>query len=209
MIDVPIYNHLPVAPEWVESIIFPLNRWLHIVATATLVGGTLFYEFVIPIAIEDLKDEQQLAVLGRVRWVFRQLVIFSTIVLLLTGAFESWQVWPSYHGERFKAVRPWWGGHVIFAVIAMAVAVRITLGDRVPRHPIAWMRVAFVIMLVAVLLGSLTRYVRLSVQEDVEEYGSGNALMVSPVPSGPWVQPTPSTTMPESPTTAPAPAPEP
>src|SRR5207302_10191450 len=115
-----LLNHIPAVPDWVQSVVLPLNRWLHIVATATLVGGSLFYEFVIPKAIEDLKDETQLSVLGRVRWIFRRLVIFSTVVLVLTGAFETWQIWPSYT-HRFAAARPWWGWHVIVGVTAMAM----------------------------------------------------------------------------------------
>ena len=73
-------NWFPFIPEWIQEAIFPLNRWLHIVCTALLVGGTLFYEFIIPKAIEDLKEESQLAVLGRVRWFFGQVVIFSALI---------------------------------------------------------------------------------------------------------------------------------
>src|SRR4051794_11418521 len=170
-----LLNHLPAVPDWVQTVLLPLNRWLHIVATATLVGGALFYEFVIPKAIEELKDETQLSVLGRVRWIFRRLVIFSTIVLILSGAFETWQIWPTYK-YRFAAARPWWGTHVAVGVVAMAIAVRITLGDRVPRHPIAWLRVSFVVMLVAIFLAALTRHIRLSLQEDAENFGNSTAV---------------------------------
>jgi hypothetical protein len=194
-----MYNHIPNVPDWVQTIIFPLNRWLHIVATATLVGGALFYEFVIPKAIEELKDETQLSVLGRVRWIFRRLVIFSTIVLMLSGTLESWQVWPSYH--RFTAPRPWWATHVIFGVIAMAIAIRITLGDRVPRHPIAWLRVSFVVMLSAIFVAALTRHIRLSLQEDAEAYNNSTPPE-APIPFGSWGEPTTSSTT--APTTSPA-----
>src|SRR5690348_2294523 len=106
-----LLNHIPAVPDWVQSILLPLTRWLHIVATATIVGGALFYEFVIPKAIEELKDETQLAVLGRVRWIFRQLVIFSTVVIVVTGLVETWRTWPAYHGP-FEPARPWWAMHV-------------------------------------------------------------------------------------------------
>jgi uncharacterized membrane protein len=206
MIDVPMYNHLTFAPDWVQSIVFPLNRWLHIVSMSTLVGGALFYEFVIPKAIEELKDETQLAVLGRVRWIFRRLVIFSTVVLILTGAFESWQIWPSYK-HRFSAATPWWAAHVVLGAIAMGLAVRITLGDRVPRHPIAWLRVSFIVMLVAIFLASLTRHVRLSLQEDAEIFGANNAVNMDTLPPmGPWIEPAAVTTAPSM-TTAPTTAP--
>jgi uncharacterized membrane protein len=209
MIETPMYNHLPSVPDWVQSVVFPLNRWLHIVSMATLVGGTLFYEFVIPKAIEELKDETQLAVLGRVRWIFRRLVIFSTIVLILSGAFETWQIWPSYK-HRFTAATPWWSAHVALGAVAMGMAVLITLGDRVPRHPIAWLRVSFVVMLVAIFLAALTRHVRLSLQEDAEIFGTNSVLPDTIPPMGPWIEPNAVPLVPLAPpslTTAPTTAP--
>jgi uncharacterized membrane protein len=190
-----LLNHIPHVPDWVQSIVMPLNRWLHIIATATLIGGALFYEFVIPKAIEELKDETQLAVLGRVRWVFRRLVIFSTIVICISGLVETWHTWPSYHGPNYDAARPWWAVHVGVGVIAMAIMIRVTLGDRVPRHPIAWLRVAFVVMLVAAFLASLTRHVRLTIEEDIQRYGGWQGLFEN--------GPTRSYTNPEEATTEP------
>jgi hypothetical protein len=160
-------NPLPI-PDWASSIALSLNRWIHIVCTTALVGGTLFYEFVIPRAIEDLKDETQLAVLGRVRWVFRQIVVVSAVLLVLSGALSSWRIWPTYQGT-FKAALPWWGMHVGFGLIALGIAIRHTVGDRVPRHPLAWMRLNFVIMLIVIFVASVARYVRVSMQEHLEE----------------------------------------
>jgi len=199
-------NHLPHAPDWLESVVMPLARWLHIVATATLVGGTLFYEFVIPPAIEDLKDETQLAVLGRVRWMFRGIVIFRAVVLIGTGIFETWRVWPNY-SNNYRPAREWWMWHAIVGLVAMAIAVYVTLGDRVPRHPIAWLRVAFIVMLVAMVLSAITRHVRLSIEEDAERWGTNNQFPIDAVPL-PWISSTqPSDTVTTAPTTAPAPIP--
>src|SRR5277367_5092229 len=92
----PMLHWLPYLPDWLQQTIFPLSRWLHIVCTSLLVGGTLFYEFVIPKAIADLKEEAQLAVLGRVRWFFRNTVIFSTITLIISGSLSMYHQWPLY-----------------------------------------------------------------------------------------------------------------
>src|SRR3954466_8346076 len=64
-------------PTWLYNTAFPLNRWLHVVASALLVGGVLFLEFVVPLATADLKEEQQVAVFGRARWAYRKVVWFS------------------------------------------------------------------------------------------------------------------------------------
>ena len=70
-------------PFWLFNTLMPIVRWLHIVGATLLLGGTLFYEFVLPHAVEDLKPEHQLGVLGRARWTFRSIVLFSTVVLIL------------------------------------------------------------------------------------------------------------------------------
>lgn len=156
-----MFNPLPLLPDWADTVVLPLNRWLHIVCTTSLVGGTLFYEFVIPRAIEDLKGETQLAVLGRVRWVFRQIVIVSALLLLASGAISTWRIWPTYQGA-YVAALPWWIAHVVLGLAAMGIAVGLTLGDRVPRHPIGWMRLNFVVLLLVIFLASVARYIRVS-----------------------------------------------
>jgi hypothetical protein len=156
-----MFNSLPLLPDWADTIVLPLNRWVHIVCTTSLVGGTLFYEFVIPRAIEDLKEETQLAVLGRVRWVFRQVVLVSALMLLASGAVSTWRIWPTYQGA-FSSALPWWIAHVALGLAALAIAVGLTLGDRVPRHPIGWMRLNFIVLLLVIFLASVARYIRVS-----------------------------------------------
>ncbi len=103
-------------PDWGQHVVFPIIRWIHIVCTCALVGGTLFYEFVIPKAIEDLREETQLAVLGRVRWVFRKIVVWSAVLLIITGLISTWRQWNGYTGN-FDSARPWWGRHVALGAV--------------------------------------------------------------------------------------------
>ena len=162
-----IFNSLALVPDWVHTIVLPLNRWLHITSTTLLVGGTLFYEFVIPKAIEDLKAESQLAVLGRVRWIFRRIVLISATLLLLSGIFASWRNWPTYNGD-YAPVKPWWIIHITLGTLAIVIAVCLTIGDHVPRHPIAWLRVNFVVMLVALFVADIVVYMRQSVRDEFQ-----------------------------------------
>ena len=53
--------------ELISAVGFLITRYLHIVCTAFLVGGTLFYEMVVPVAVGDMTEGQQLAVMGRSR----------------------------------------------------------------------------------------------------------------------------------------------
>src|SRR5688572_31092031 len=73
-----------------------ISRYLHIACTTVLVGGTLFYEMVVPAAIDELKTEQQLDVFGRARWVFRRLVWVSAVLLVLSGIVSSRKHWHEY-----------------------------------------------------------------------------------------------------------------
>jgi hypothetical protein len=149
-------------PDSLIHIIYTLARWLHMIGSTLLIGGTLFYEFVIPIAIEDLKPELQLIVVGRTRWVFRKVVYFSVIVLILTGVTSTFRQWNDYT-VLFPPARPWWATHVGLGIIAMAIALRLTIGRHVP--PIRWMRFNLGLLLVVVFLASASRHVQMTMRE--------------------------------------------
>ena len=161
-------NSIPHMPDWVQEVVFPVNRWLHVVATTLLVGGTLFYEFVLPRAIEDLREEVQLSVLGRVRWVFRRVVVLSVGLLAVTGAVETWRLLPTYRSAAFRVVPPWAWAHGGLGLLAMAVALRVMNRTRAPRHPLTWMRVNFVVMLIALFLAAVARHLRVAIGDAIE-----------------------------------------
>ena len=160
-----------------------LSRYLHIACTTVLVGGTLFYEMVVPAAIEELKTEQQLDVFGRARIVFKRLVWISAILLVVSGVLTTRKQWRAYTQtdgtsgvvvdvpagrESASAIhRPgwWWVAHASTGALAVVIALYLTTVTRPPDHPIGWMRLNLVILLVVIFLGSATRHVRL-VSED-------------------------------------------
>jgi uncharacterized membrane protein len=167
-----LFPHL--IPDWAQHVIFPLNRWLHDVCTTLLVGGTLFYEFVIPKAIEDLKEETQLAVLGRVRWYFRQIVILSALLLIGSGSLAAYHQWHFYQGV-FHEVQPWLILHVSLGIFALVVAVLAMARTRAPRHPLTWLRVNFVIFMIVIFCAATARHVRFMVRENIEKYHISNS----------------------------------
>lgn len=169
-----------------EHILFLLSRYLHIVCTTVVVGGTLFYEMVVPIAIDDLKREAQLGVFGRARWTFRWLVWSAGIVLIVSGIATSVRHWrtyslaetaaahattlpssdpanrPSTFTDARTVVRPgwWWAAHTSSGLIAVTIALMLTGTRRPPDRPVGWMRLNLVILLVVMFLGSVTLQVR-------------------------------------------------
>ena len=165
------------------NIILLLSRYLHIVCVTLLVGGTLFYEMVVPVAIGDLKTEQQLSVFARARWVFRWIVWLSAGILLISGTVTTWKHWNEYTGQAYitSSINPpttanampvqqsrtglWWAAHVAAGGVTILVALFLTFGTRPPDRPVQWMRFNLVLLLIVMFLGSVARHVRLTENE--------------------------------------------
>jgi hypothetical protein len=159
-------------PTWVFNVIFPINRWIHLVASTLIVGGLLFFEFVVPLATADLGQEHQHAVFGRARWVFRRVVWISFFALILSGAFSTWRMWFIYTtderiiGDRFwLGSRPWVYLHIALGFLGLLMALRVTSTRRVQSHPVGWMRAILVILLASMFIVSVARQVRLRIRE--------------------------------------------
>ncbi|HEY1683240.1 MAG TPA: hypothetical protein VGG19_00635 [Tepidisphaeraceae bacterium] len=173
--------------DW-SNIIALVARYLHVVCATLLVGGTLFYEMVVPVAIADLKPEIQLAVFGRARWMFRQIVWWSAALIIITGlvsGFRHHVIYtqagePAEHsefgaafyetsGSPVPAARPgWWVvAHAAVGLLAVVISVLLTIGSSPPGHPIRWMRLNLVILMIVIFLGSATRQVRLNFEEQI------------------------------------------
>lgn len=173
------------------QLLYLLNRYIHVICTAIILGGTLFYEMIVPVAIGDLKQEQQLLVFGRARWTFRGVVWTCALLLVISGIITSIRQWEDYtQPEQIAAPttasvdtrgdseskmsgfrRPgwWWAAHVSTGMIALLVAVALTTVRKPPEYAIQWMRLTLLILLVVVFLASTTRDIRLMNAESARE----------------------------------------
>jgi len=149
----------------VLDVVLPLTRWLHIVCTTLIVGGTLFFELVVPIASEDLKREQQLYLFARARLVFRWVVWISVAGLLISGAASLWRMWEAYQTEEFTYIFRWALAHMITGMVALIIALLLTTGRRPPDNPVRWMRLNLTVLLVVIFLGASTRHFQLALRE--------------------------------------------
>jgi hypothetical protein len=165
--------------------LFILNRYLHIICTTVIVGGTLFFELIVPLATGELKHEQQLSVFGGARWSFKLLVWGCAILLVLTGIVSSVRRWDDYSGaekiawrvpvsapEPIKTAmsdirRPgwWWAAHVSAGMVALFVAASLMTVRRPPDYPLYWMRLSLTILLIVIFFGTTARHMRLSLYE--------------------------------------------
>jgi uncharacterized membrane protein len=173
-------------PSWLFDIVFPLFRWLHIVCTTLIVGGTLFFELVLPIAIEDLKNEERLLVMARARWVFRWVVWISVTGLLVSGVVNLAREWKLYQASQFGLILRLASTHMIIGGLSLFIALLLTIGRRPPEDPIRWMRLDLVLLLVTIFLGSTSRYMEMAL------YERGSARGKLPPATAPIVE-TPST----------------
>ena len=154
------------------NLLYLLSRWAHIVGACLLVGGTLFYELIVPVAIDDLRDEQKLAVFARARWAFRWIVWCSMIALLISGVVSTQRNWYAYRGlehlqtSGLGGAGTWWIMHTVAGIVGLTVAISLVKGRRPPRYPLVWMRINLMILLVAILMASAARHVRLRAMED-------------------------------------------
>ena len=115
---------------WLTHILYTTMRWVHMVAMTLIVGGTLFFEFVVPLATESLKSEQQLDVFGKARWVFRRVVWLATACLVVSGAIALQRMWPTYNDEEYRASLHWVVAHAALGIVALGIALLLSSSRR-------------------------------------------------------------------------------
>lgn len=187
--------------ETLTSVAYVACRYLHIVATALLVGGTLFYLWVVPFAIGELKDESQLIVFARARLVFRWIVFISALLLLISGAVITARSMPMYRDEEIPIFRElareihpsapptelldhpsiferpalWYVLHAAAAVLCLMIAVALVRGGRPPAAPLKWMRLNFILLMLAILFAVMSRNARQRLFESIKPFASAPA----------------------------------
>lgn len=148
---------------WLLDLVFTFNRWIHIVAMTVLVGGIVFFRFVVPLATEHLQETQQLAIFGQARWIFRRIVWISVLALVLSGIISLLRVWPIYAREEAETHRlwltsiPWAAAHVTLGLVGFALIFRVTATRRVLDRPTYWLGLALLFLLAAIFFASAAR----------------------------------------------------
>jgi copper transport protein len=83
--------------------------WLHLAAAGVWVGGLFHLALTMPKALSTLKPQDRLRVLHRVIPLFTRLAIVSTILIVLTGVYNSWmhvdgfdKLWSTGYGKTLS-----------------------------------------------------------------------------------------------------------
>jgi hypothetical protein len=182
--------------ENLTDLAYFFSRYFHIIATALIGGGTLFYLWVVPFAIGELKEESQKVVFARARLVFRWIVFISALLLLISGAFMTARSIPVYKGLQVPAFRElariihpaapptadldhptifekpflWFVAHIAGAFLCLIIAVALVRGGTPPNAPVFWMRLNFVLLLITILIAVIGRNARTLLYESINPY---------------------------------------
>lgn len=85
------------------------NDWVHLAAAGVWVGGLFHLVVTMPKAMSNLKSQDRLRVLHRVIPLFTRLAVVSTILIVLTGVYNSWmhvdgfgKLWSTNYGKTLS-----------------------------------------------------------------------------------------------------------
>jgi putative copper export protein len=105
---------LLLAPTWTGHAVVAAKQfpfaigadWLHLIGAGFWVGGLFHLALTMPKAISILDEHGRLRVLHRIISLFTRLAIVSTVVITLTGIYNSWmhvdrigELWSTPYGE--------------------------------------------------------------------------------------------------------------
>ena len=136
-----------------------LSRWLHVMSAMLAIGGTFFMRVILPKGLAEADAGSREAVFLRCRRIFKMVTHTCVLLLILTGAFNSWLNWRDY-GLDPKLMQSLWGTHVLLAVVAIVIAIVLLAGRQPPRWHKTGAAVNLVILFIVVLLASSLKFVR-------------------------------------------------
>ena len=136
-----------------------LSRWLHVASACVAVGGVFFARVVLPVGLAALPIGQQSIALLPIRRVFKRVIHTAILLLILSGAFNTYVAWDKYRLDP-GLLQMLWGVHVLLALTAFSIALYVLARA----HPTASARrllgVNLVVLLAAVAAASSLKWGR-------------------------------------------------
>ena len=134
-----------------------LSRWLHIMSAILAIGGTFFMRVILPLGLAHADAASREAVFLRCRRVFKMIIHSCVLLLLLTGAFNTWRAWGDYKLNA-PLLHGLWGPHMFLGLVAMVLAIILLAGKTPPTWHRAGAAATLVILFLAVLLASTLKH---------------------------------------------------
>jgi uncharacterized membrane protein len=82
------------------EVLIVLSRWVHVMSAVLVIGGLFFMRVILPLGLAQADAGSREAVFFRCRRVFKMLVHTCILLLLLSGAFNTWRAWGDYKLNR-------------------------------------------------------------------------------------------------------------
>jgi hypothetical protein len=141
------------------EVLIVLSRWLHIIAAILAIGGLFFMRVILPLGLAQADPASRDAVFLRCRRAYKMTVHPCILLLLVTGAFNTWRAWPDYLLNT-RRMHAFWGPHVVLGLIAIVLSLILLA----PKEPPKWHKkgaaINLGILFLVVALGSTVKYVR-------------------------------------------------
>jgi putative copper export protein len=145
----------------VPEIVSVVSRWLHIMAAATALGGTIFALFVAFPAASEIAPEAREAfhVAARKRW--SKIVAAAIATLLITGLYNFFVIKTNYKLIMPRWYDPVFGVKFLLALVVFAVASllagRTSLAQRMRSNVRFWLAVNLLLAALIVAVSGVLR----------------------------------------------------
>ena len=141
------------------EVLIVLSRWLHVVAAVLAIGGLFFMRVILPLGLAQADAASRDAVFLRCRRAYKMTVHPCILILLLTGAFNTWRAWPDYLLDT-KRMHAFWGPHVLLGLVAIVLSLVLLAPKQPPRWHKTGAAINLGLLLLVVALASTVKYVR-------------------------------------------------
>ena len=149
-----------------------LSRYLHILSAILAFGGLFFMRVILPLGLAQADASSRDAVFLRCRRAFKMVIHTAVLLLLLTGAFNTYSAWGDYKLDS-RLMHGLWGPHMLLGLIAMIISLVMLAPPVPPRWHKTGAAINLVLLLAAVLLASTLKYVR---DSTMRKHANGTAV---------------------------------
>lgn len=145
-----------------DQILPLISRWIHIVSACALVGGLVFFRFVlIPVGENALSAEVYKDVRAKLSRRFQMVSHICLLLFFISGFYNYLAVTgPLHEGERLYHMM--FGVKFTFALAAFVLVIMVTSkrdrGERLRENGRRWYMIALVVAVVTVMLGGVMKF---------------------------------------------------
>ncbi|MDB5298284.1 MAG: hypothetical protein JWO31_4267 [Phycisphaerales bacterium] len=144
------------------AILDVLMRYLHILSAVLAVGGAFFLAVLLPGSLRLIDDvARRDEVLLKVRRAYKMTVHPAILGLLVSGAYNTVRLWPTYKLNPARN-HGLWGPHLLLGLLAIGISLWLLAGRTLRANHRTWLKANVGLMFVVILLASALRWVRLN-----------------------------------------------